>query len=87
MSPDLLPPPRKRKGSHADGGNPLSHYARWSGLVFQMAAVVVIGYFVGSKADGWLQTEHSPWTLAEVISGVIAAMVLAIRSVLRRPKS
>jgi hypothetical protein len=75
---------RKEKGNPVNSGNPLSHYARWSGLVFQMAAVVFACYFAGSKVDQWMGTENSPWTLTGVITGVIAAMVLAIRMVLHR---
>jgi len=87
MPPDLSSKNRrKEKGKPANGGNPLSHYAQWSGLVFQMAAVVLVGYFLGSKADQWLVTESSPWTLVGVITGVLVAMALAIRMVLHRNK-
>jgi len=51
-----------------------------------MAAVVLVGYFLGSKADQWLVTESSPWTLVGVITGVLVAMALAIRMVLHRNK-
>lgn len=65
------------------GSETFRSYAKWSGLAFQMAALVVAGLFAGRLADRLLERDDSLMTLTGVVAGVIAAMVFAIRSIIR----
>ena len=83
MSADHYSGKRKRsKERPENSSSPLGSYARWSGLVFQMGAIVLAGYFGGMQLDKFLERDDSIITLAGVVAGVIVAMVLAIRMIL-----
>ncbi len=40
----------------ADPKNSLNNYARYSGMAFQMLAIILVGVFGGYKLDEWLHT-------------------------------
>jgi hypothetical protein len=85
MSPDLLKKNQKSsRQPSGDSNTPLRSYAQWSGLVFQMAVVVTIMSFLGWKADQWTGSKSGYLTLAGILTGVIAAMLLAIRMVSKK---
>lgn len=72
-----------KKSNQKPGNSQFRGYARWSGIAFQMALVVAFGSFAGWKADQWFNTNDPWYTLAGIITGVIAAMVLVIRMILQ----
>lgn len=72
---------RKTKRRASDNLRLLNSYARWSSFAFQMALVVVAAYLLGNEADKFYKRDDSLFTLIAVIIGVIAAMVMAVRSV------
>lgn len=78
--------PKSQKGKTGNGSGSLNSYARWSGVVFQMAAIVLAGYFGGRYLDTLLQNDNSLFSLAGVVTGVIASMVLAIRIITKSNK-
>ncbi len=41
----------------ADPKNSLNNYARYSGMAFQMLAIILVGVFGGYKLDEWLHTK------------------------------
>jgi F0F1-type ATP synthase assembly protein I len=41
----------------ADPRKNLNSYARYSGMAFQMLAIILIGVFAGFKLDEWLGTK------------------------------
>ncbi len=54
----------------------LNNYARYSGIAFQMLAIIVIGVFAGFKLDQWI---HSKPVFTIILS--ILSVILAIYSV------
>lgn len=57
---------------------PLNSYARYTGIAFQMIAIMLMAGFGGIKLDEWLQT--SPiFTVVLLLLAVVIAMVNVIR--------
>jgi hypothetical protein len=64
----------------------LRSYAAWTGLAFQMAAFVVAGLLLAKLINKSLQNEM-PWiNMAGALAGVIAALIFAIRFILKHQK-
>lgn len=66
-----------------DPGKNLRDYARYSGLAFQMLAVILLGAFGGWKSDQWLSTRPI-FTIIMTILGVFIAIYLSVRDLLRK---
>jgi F0F1-type ATP synthase assembly protein I len=66
-----------------DPGKNLRDYARYSGMAFQMLAIVLAGVFAGFKLDSWLNTRPVFTIILSVVS-VILAMYYVTRDLLRR---
>ena len=61
-----------------DPKNDLNQYARYSGMAFQMMAIIAAGAFGGLKLDQWLKTKP-----VFIVIFSIAAVFLAIYYVTR----
>jgi ATP synthase protein I len=61
----------------------LNSYARYSGLVFQMLAIIGIGVFGGIKIDEWLQTSFPIFTVILSFLSVILAIYYAIKDLIK----
>lgn len=61
----------------------LNSYARYSGLVFQMLAIIGIGVFGGIKIDKWLQTSFPIFTVILSFLSVILAIYYAIKDFIK----
>ncbi len=61
----------------------LNNYARYSGLVFQMLAIIGIGVFGGIKIDKWLQTSFPVFTVVLSLLSVILAIYYAIKDLIK----
>ncbi len=61
----------------------LNSYARYSGLVFQMLAIIGIGVFGGIKIDKWLQTSFPIFTVILSFLSVILAIYYAIKDLIK----
>lgn len=71
------PTPEKPNESDADR---LRSVAKYSGLGFQMLAIIGIGAFAGIKLDGYFRT-RTPWfTIGLMLLGVVVALYQVIRS-------
>ncbi|MBA4304360.1 MAG: hypothetical protein C0424_09070 [Sphingobacteriaceae bacterium] len=53
---------------------PQVDYLRYSGLAFQLVALILAGAWLGDWLDGRMQTEHPYWTAAFSLLGVLAGM-------------
>ncbi len=60
----------------------LNSYARLSGLVIQMIAIIGIGTFAGIKLDEAYPNENNLYTLALTFTGVILSIVYVIRRII-----
>ncbi len=65
---------------------PLESYARYSGLAFQMFAIIGLGIFGGVKLDQWLKIGFPVFTVLLAILSVAAAIYTAIKDLLKNNK-
>lgn len=57
-------------------------FIRYSGLAFEMMAIMGIGVWIGVKIDRWLELSFPAFTLTLMILSVIAAIYHAVRKFL-----
>lgn len=69
-------PPQQNQGKQ------LSGYARYSGLVFQMMAIIGIGVFIGFKLDQRYPNKHQLFTTFLSLFSVIAAIVYIVKRII-----
>lgn len=67
----------------ADPKKNLKDYARYSGMAFQMLAIILLGVFAGWKADQWLNSKPVFTVILSLIS-VILAIYFVTRDLLRK---
>ncbi|WP_345071694.1 AtpZ/AtpI family protein [Hymenobacter fastidiosus] len=77
MSADV-PPPNK-----SDDADRMRAFARYSGLGFQMLAIIGLCTWGGLKLDEYFQTENPWYTIGLMVSGLVAATYQVIRSLSR----
>lgn len=61
----------------------LNSYVKYSGIAFQMIAIILIGVFGGVKIDKWLETEKPVFTALLSVLAVILAIYYSIKDLLR----
>lgn len=59
--------------------NLLSSYAKYSGVAFQMVAIIGLGTFGGLKLDEAYPNKYQVFTLTLSLTSVLIAMYFAIR--------
>ena len=59
-----------------------SSYARYSGIVFQMIAIICVGTFIGVKLDERYPNENDIYTLCFTLVFVIASIIYVIRRII-----
>lgn len=62
--------------------NKASQYAKFSGVAFQMIAVIVLGSYGGMKLDEHYPNKYNLWTVFGSILSVFVATYLAVKQVL-----
>ena len=67
----------------SDPGKGLNPYARYSGMAFQMMAIIFAGAFGGLKLDQWLSAKPV-FTVVLTILSVIFAIYFMVRDLLKR---
>jgi F0F1-type ATP synthase assembly protein I len=72
MTPNKYQKPKKK----------FDDFIRYSGLAFEMAAIMGVGVWLGTKIDNWLNLEFPAFTLGLMILSVIAAIYHAVRKFL-----
>ncbi len=58
-------------------------YARYSGLAFQMVAVLGLAIWLGGKADAYFQTAQPWFTVGLVLLGLIGTLLAVVRDLMR----
>ena len=59
----------------------LNKYARYSGVAFQMIAIIVIGSFIGIKLDNAYPNKYELYTIICTLIAVTISMVYVIKQV------
>lgn len=62
--------------------NSLNSYAKYSGLVIQMVAIIAIGTFIGVKLDDKYPNENNLFTLILTLLSVIISIYYVIRRII-----
>ena len=57
----------KKKDQQPRNQNPINEYVKYSGLAFQMAALILLGYWLGSKIDKWLDLSIPVFTIILIL--------------------
>lgn len=60
-------------------------YLKYSGMAFQMAAILIIGALAGRELDERYQTERPYFTLILVIFAIIGAFYLTLKDFIFAP--
>lgn len=63
-----------------------SSYARFSGIAFQMIAIIAVGTFIGVKLDEKFPNKYNLYTLIFTLSSVIISIVYVIRRIIAASK-
>lgn len=63
--------------------NSLNNYAKYSGIAFQMLAIILIGVFGGMKLDDFLSFEFPVFTLVLTVVAVAFSIYFTIRDLLK----
>ena len=63
-----------------------SSYAKYSGIAFQMFAIIAIGAFGGVKLDEYLNNQNNLYTIIFSLVAVLAAIFFVIRHILKMSK-
>lgn len=71
----------QKNKSEEGQGNSLSKYAYYSGLGFQMIAIIGVFTFIGYKIDEWQGNEKPIFTAILSLVGVCASLYSVIKSV------
>ena len=78
-----MPVKPKQRNQEKNSANKLNQAARYSGLAFEMFFIILAGVFGGIKLDEKLNTEPI-FTAVLALIGVVAAIYLAIKDLLRK---
>ena len=74
----------KNKDTKNDQDSPLSSYAKYSGLAFQMGAVIAITVWGGVKLDEMTGNEKPIFTIILSLFGVFTAIYVAIKDFIKK---
>lgn len=69
-----------------DKDTQLNSYARFSGIAFQMIAIIAVGTFIGVKLDEKYPNKNNLFTLTFTLSSVIISIVYVIRRIIAGSK-
>jgi len=76
--------PLKSKKNKDDFKNSLKNYAKYSGIAFQMAAVIFLGTWGGYKLDTFFKFESHILTLILSLLSVILAIYVAVKDFIKK---
>lgn len=62
---------------------PLYSYAKYSGIAFQMLAIILIGVFGGVKLDAYLNLEFPIFTLILSLGSVFLSIYVVIKDLMK----
>ena len=74
---------QKKKKELQKNKERLNSYVKYSGIAFQMIAIILIGVFGGMKLDKWLKTDKPVFTALLSVLAVILSIYYSIKDLLR----
>ena len=74
---------QKKKKELQKNKERLNSYVKYSGIAFQMIAIILIGVFGGMKLDKWLETDKPVFTALLSVLAVILSIYYSIKDLLR----
>jgi len=72
------------KGDDHEKMNYMSEYAKYSSLIFQMIAIVAIGFFGGAELDKLMNMKSPVFTIILTIFTSFAAVYYLFRTLLKK---
>jgi F0F1-type ATP synthase assembly protein I len=70
----------KSKNQQPQNQKPINEYVKYSGLAFQMAALILLGYWLGSKIDKWLELSIPVFTIILILLFLSVSFYSLIKS-------
>ena len=70
----------KKKNQPPQKLNQVNEYVKYSGLAFQMAALILLGYWLGSKIDKWLDLSFPAFTISLILLFLFISFYSLIKS-------
>ena len=70
----------KSKNQQLQNQKPINEYVKYSGLAFQMAALILLGYWLGSKIDKWLELSIPVFTIILILLFLSVSFYSLIKS-------
>ena len=70
----------KPKHQRPQSQNQINEYVKYSGLAFQMAALILLGYWVGGKIDAWLDLRIPVFTIILIVTFIVLSIYSLIKS-------
>ena len=74
---------QKKKKELRKNKERLNSYVKYSGIAFQMIAIILIGVFGGMKLDKWLKTDKPVFTAILAVLAVFLSIYYSIKDLLR----
>jgi predicted membrane channel-forming protein YqfA (hemolysin III family) len=71
---------RTQKPPQTQKQKPLNEYVKYSGLAFQMAALLLLGYWAGGKIDQWLGLHFPIFTVSLMVLFMVISLYSLIKS-------
>ena len=65
---------------------PLSQYAKFSGILFQMIAIIGLGTFIGIKLDERYPNKNNLYTVILVTFSVVLSIYVAVKQIIKLSK-
>jgi hypothetical protein len=62
-------------------------YLKYSGMAFEMAAIIAVFTFAGKKLDGCVKGERPYFTILGAFIGTVAALYLTLKDIIFRKKN
>lgn len=75
---------KKSKKNKGDFKDSLNNYAKYSGIAFQMAAVIFLGTWGGYKLDSYLNFENHILTVILSLLSVVLAIYVVVKDFLKK---
>ncbi|MBK6952445.1 MAG: AtpZ/AtpI family protein [Crocinitomicaceae bacterium] len=75
-----MPDPKPEKSKKKTGANP---YLRFTGLAFQMGAIIGLGAWGGSELDAWSGNQKPVYTIIFSLLAIAISLYLIIKEALK----